>query len=131
MFVFHTPSQLSITAHYVSFLIKHLKIQQSYLSPVRASQNLLGLYLKDYYRFEHETSWVYKISSRRSALHKNHNPPLPNFRVIALWYFSYLNLMSGRHIELYKEKFKRLLLLKPLMGFWPNSTGMVPEWSPT
>jgi len=30
---------------------------------------------------------------RRSALHKNQNPPLPNLRVIALCYFSYLNFV--------------------------------------
>ena len=42
---------------------------------------------------------------RTSALHKNHNRPLPNFRVIALCSFSLYNSMSGRYIELYKEKF--------------------------
>jgi len=42
-----------------------------------------------------------------------------------------LTLLGGSqfYIELYKEKFKQLL--EPLMGIWPNSTGMVPGWSPT
>jgi len=36
---------------------------------------------------------------------------------------------SQFYIELYKENSKRLL--EPLMGIWPNSTGMVPGWSLT
>ena len=38
---------------------------------------------------------------------------------------------SQFYIELYKEIFKRHLLLNRLMVIWPNSTGMVPGWSPT
>jgi len=34
------------------------------------------------------------------------------------------------YIELYKENGKRLSL-EPLIGILPNSTGMVPGWSPT
>jgi len=71
--------------------------------------NLLGLYLKDYYRFEHETWDVYRthwgevLCTRTITLH---------FLILELLAFVfYCNSMSGRHIELYKEKFKRLLLL--------------------
>ena len=38
---------------------------------------------------------------------------------------------SQFYIELYKEKFKRHLLLNRLMVIWPNSAGMVPGWSST
>ena len=53
----------------------------------------LGLYLKEYYRFEHGTSGVYR--SHRGEVHctRYNNPPLPDFIVIALCYFSYLNFV--------------------------------------
>ena len=39
---------------------------------------------------------------------------------------------SQFYIELYKKKFKRhRSSLEPLMVIWPNSTEMVPRWSPT
>jgi len=48
------------------------------------------------------------ISLRRSALHKNHNPPFLSFSVIALCYFSYLNFVSG-HLKLVGAISQRLL----------------------
>ena len=72
--------------------------------------NLLGLYLNDYYRVEHETSGCIDLIKEMCTAQEPY-PPLPNFRVVALCYFLYWNLMSGRHFELYKKKFKRLLLL--------------------
>jgi len=53
-----------------------------FISYCPGATNLLGLYLKDYYRFEHETSGLYQYH----ALHKNRNPPPLNFRVIAPCY---------------------------------------------
>jgi len=89
--------------------------------------NLLGLYLKDYYRFEHETSVVYRSHSGKVHCTRTITIHFLILELLPFVIFSYCNLMSGRHIEIFKEKGVTKLLglyLKDFYRFEHETSGV-------